>query len=754
MIRTVFTNTLVGFLLSFYALPSQAQDPLLIKAQDDPDFVVQGEYLGPSRGMQVIALGDGDFEAVIYEGGLPGQKWNGVEPRRIEMGAEDIEELSESNEMKKVLRKSPTLGAEAPPGAVVLFDGSKDSLEHWEGGKFSPNKALAQGTTSKQTFQDFSAHIEFRTPYKPEARGQARGNSGIYYQGRYETQVLDSFGLEGKNNETGGIYSIRDPDLNMCFPPLTWQTYDVDFTAARFDKNGKKTKPGYLTVRLNGVVVQQNVKLTKSTTAAKLKEGPEPGPIYLQDHGNPVEFRNIWVLPRDADKEALRPIIPGYERLYAGSVTQEDKIHGGKILWNELNCASCHKGGDNFVALNAKQAPILNDVGSRIRPDYLFEYLKDPHAAKPGSTMPQMLTDMDPNQRETAARALTSFLMTTGKPVDRLGQPKAVSKGDRLFHEVGCTACHEPQNGTKVATATSISLSNVSKKYTLDSLTQFLQNPHAIRPSGRMPKLVDGEDALNVATYLLQDVVVGDALNTQVKFYKGTWDNLPDFDQLEPVRSTKTFGFDIKLYGKRLDNFGARFDSFLQVNSPGKYRFHLASDDGSRIYVDGKLVVNNDGVHGVVRKSGEVELATGTHAIRVEFFEKNGGEEIDVEVEGPDLKRMPLESLLTLDPEGKFEKPKLKSKFEFDPSLVATGRQLFTSRGCANCHELKVDGKSVAVLASGSASGLEGLHQNSLTKGCLSVDGEKLRGNVPNYDLNPNQRESLRAILTSWNDGG
>ena len=159
----------------------------------------------------------------------------------------------------------------------------------------------ATGTLSKATFKDCHLHLEFRTPYKPHARGQQRGNSGVYYGGRWETQVLDSFALEGRMNECGGIYSIAAPDLNMCLPPLTWQTYDVDFTAAKFDQNGKRTAWPRMTVRLNGVIIHNDRELPKDLTTAAPGKGPlkdEPLPIFLQDHGNPVVFRNIWVMPK------------------------------------------------------------------------------------------------------------------------------------------------------------------------------------------------------------------------------------------------------------------------------------------------------------------------------------------------------------------------------------------------------------------------------------------------------------------------
>ena len=138
-------------------------------------------------------------------------------------------------------------------------------------------------------------HVEFLIPFKPTARGQARGNSGVYLQDRYEVQVLDSFGLKGENNECGGIYSKIKPRLNACFPPLSWQTYDIDFQAARFDAEGKKIKDAIATVRHNGILVHDHVDIPGSTGGGQ-KETAEPGPIQLQGHGNPVFFKNIWIV--------------------------------------------------------------------------------------------------------------------------------------------------------------------------------------------------------------------------------------------------------------------------------------------------------------------------------------------------------------------------------------------------------------------------------------------------------------------------
>jgi hypothetical protein len=318
-------HTIVATLVALLAItgPGGAKDnhqTYTNPEEVDADYAVQGEYTGEldgkKAGAQVIALGDGKFDLVIYPGGLPGDGWDGKKANRIKATGATADgvtafkvgdrsasikdgklTIGEAGELKHTVRQSPTLGKEPPAGAVVLFDGSH--LDAWKSGaKMTADKLLEQGVTSKQEFQDFSIHIEFRTPYKPKARGQDRGNSGFYAHGRYEVQVLDSFGLEGMHNECGGIYSTKAPLVNMCYPPLTWQTYDIDFTAAKFDDEGKKTDNATMTVRHNGVLIHDKTVCDHRTTASPKAEGPEPGPIFFQNHGNPVRYRNIWVLPK------------------------------------------------------------------------------------------------------------------------------------------------------------------------------------------------------------------------------------------------------------------------------------------------------------------------------------------------------------------------------------------------------------------------------------------------------------------------
>jgi len=143
----------------------------------------------------------------------------------------------------------------------------------------------------------FLFHVEFRVPYMPRATGQARGNSGVYLQGRYEVQVLDSYGLDSKDNDCGAIYEIARPRVNACKAPTVWQSYDIDFRAPRF-QDGKKIEPARISVIHNGVSIHKDLEIPVENTRAGLGGDPSrPGPIVLQDHGNPVQYRNLWLIP-------------------------------------------------------------------------------------------------------------------------------------------------------------------------------------------------------------------------------------------------------------------------------------------------------------------------------------------------------------------------------------------------------------------------------------------------------------------------
>jgi 3-keto-disaccharide hydrolase len=194
----------------------------------------------------------------------------------------------------------------APPkDAVVLFDG-KD-LSKWQKYPAGGDAAwkLVDGAMevaggdiiTRDKFRDMKLHLEFMPPYMPDAHGQARGNSGVFVMDNYEVQVLDSYGLPKLEvGDCAALYSKKVPDKNAAKPPAQWQTYDIEFKAPRFDAAGKKTTNARITVYWNGQKVHDNVELDGPLPGGS-GERPEGGGIRLQDHGNPVRYRNIWVVP-------------------------------------------------------------------------------------------------------------------------------------------------------------------------------------------------------------------------------------------------------------------------------------------------------------------------------------------------------------------------------------------------------------------------------------------------------------------------
>jgi hypothetical protein len=294
----------------------------------DVDYAFQGEFVSVEArptdlgrfGLQVVAQGGGKFDAVVLPGGMPGAGWNRRERfalsgklgelsgasngavllRGYQFGARVTGNRATLRDtsgrlhvLRRITRVSPTLGAAPSRCAIVLFREGRPNERYLIDARLDAEGYLRRGFATSFPVGDFHLHIEFRTPYMPAARGQSRGNSGVYIQRRYEIQILDSFGLAGAKNECGALYKQREPEVNMCLPPLVWQTYDVDFIAARWGVGGEKLAPARVALRPNGVVVQDAAIVAK--TGAGKEEAPHPLPILFQDHGDEVVFRNVWI---------------------------------------------------------------------------------------------------------------------------------------------------------------------------------------------------------------------------------------------------------------------------------------------------------------------------------------------------------------------------------------------------------------------------------------------------------------------------
>lgn len=211
---------------------------------------------------------------------------------------------------------SANVGAEAlfkgneahPADAVVLFDGK--SLAEWTLLDGKPAdwrlendymEVRGGSIRTKREFTDCQLHVEFWLPSMPNATGQGKANSGVYLQGRYEVQVLDSYGLKSGGGDCGAIYGVSAPLVNACRPPEQWQTYDIFFHAPRFEGD-KQISKARMSVLQNGIWIQDDVEIPGETTASAGGDTWKPGPIMLQDHGNPVRYRNVWMRDLAADE--------------------------------------------------------------------------------------------------------------------------------------------------------------------------------------------------------------------------------------------------------------------------------------------------------------------------------------------------------------------------------------------------------------------------------------------------------------------
>jgi len=443
-------------------------------------------------------------------------------------------------------------------------------------------------------------------------------------------------------------------------------------------------------------------------------------------------------------------VVLGYDRFFAKA--KDEGVRGGQLLLAELNCIACHKtdvGLDSWLI--KKQAPVLDGVGSRVRSSYLQAFLKDPQATKPGTTMPNLLASLPEQERDAGLDALVHFLASTGNITNTRPATKSIVKGKKLYHQIGCAACHGPRDSQLKDEATVMPLGELAKKYFIPGLTGFLQEPHKTRPSGRMPSLnLKKEEAQDIANYLLANLAVtkGGA-NMNYSYYELETEpaNLPDFTKIKPTLTGKSVGFDLGL-AARSDNVAMKFDGFLRTDQEGKYTFHVTSDDGSKLWINGQLVVDNDGIHGPTTKSGTLRLPKGLTPITVGVFNAGSGYELEITMEGPGLAPQPLSSFVSLGAEIAQQKAAPPSaSFTVDLAKATKGRELFAGLGCASCHSLKDSKGTIA-----SPAKAPDLSKLKIAGGCLASDTTG-KSPTPRYALNASQRAALTAALKDLANG-
>lgn len=431
-----------------------------------------------------------------------------------------------------------------------------------------------------------------------------------------------------------------------------------------------------------------------------------------------------------------RIVVPGYERFRP---EQLSSVEAGKLLLSELNCTSCHQLGES-LSMPARSAPVLTNVADRIQPEHLEKYIADPFGTKPGTAMPQVLHGPKTLQQ---AKAIAHFLAEGSSVVPTAVAKDSAMKGQNLFHSLGCAACHGDQrNGPNGIASYSMPLGTLHEKYSVASLTTFLMDPHAVRPSGRMPSLNLGQkEAADIASYLLKETEAEPVM--KYEYFVGGWEKLPDFSKLTP----KTTGYASEIsvaVAEAKDQFALRFTTNAHLPKDSKYTFWLASDDASRLLIDGKEIIRHDGVHAASTKSAEVQLTAGPHALVVEYCEWYGEEKLSLEISSRDMPRQSLNTLLSLSD----EPAALKSAFRPDAELVKQGAALFQTVGCASCHQHDAVAASKALAAQSSAT------QSSATQSLASLNGASTTGclsdstTAPKFQLSSEQIADLKAALS------
>ncbi len=306
MASAVLADPFMGEYTGTFYADSVRQIPAtaVVVAESEHDWRIVIDAVSPEpdrQGAHIEVYGNLQGQGVDISYPSGGYRWHGG-IRGAHLAVES--EYGQHFELDKVVRKSPNEGLEPPAGAVVLLPykkGVKPDISAWTNQNWEPLDSGAmrvrQGSsTTKERFGDIKRlHVEFWLPLEPGNRGQGRANSGVFLNDTYEVQVLDSFGLIETSGDCGSLYSIKRPDVNASLPPETWQTYDIEFRVPRLNADGTVKEGARITVIHNGVKIHDNVEIRRGTADPKAEQ-KTVGPIQIQDHGHPIQYRNIWLV--------------------------------------------------------------------------------------------------------------------------------------------------------------------------------------------------------------------------------------------------------------------------------------------------------------------------------------------------------------------------------------------------------------------------------------------------------------------------
>lgn len=450
------------------------------------------------------------------------------------------------------------------------------------------------------------------------------------------------------------------------------------------------------------------------------------------------------------------PVVPGFERFGRIAGDPAATVEGGLLLLGELGCVNCHAAGEQAAAhLLPKRGPTLSQVGQRVSPGWIAALLKQPDAAKPGTTMPHVLAGLPAAERERTATVIGHFLSATGAfdagPVAEAAKTNAAI-GLKIYERAGCAVCHGSRQGKEPLLPDQMPLVDLHKKWSPRALDEFLKNPFHLRPSSRMPALPlkDDERRHVVASLLGPLPAPRDDHRDHVSFNGRAWhvtvEKLPAIESLGPPATTGPVqGFDIVRLAGRSDGFIAQLDGFLHAPVAGTYHFFLSSDDGSRLLIGGRQVVLNDGIHPDTERHGEIVLESGVHPIRIEYFEAAGEEVLNLDVVPP---RRPRRSALEYVTPAAGDMPLAPldgsgqdGVFAVDAASVEEGRAAFAAVGCASCHALKDSGGELIETAP-KPKPLGALA--AVDAGCLAAAPSH---GAPHYSLDDAQRAAVTAAL-------